>query len=63
MKTRGIIGKRIVAIRQRRFYNDYNASMEVSVYEIELEDGTLLRPMVHPTENDAVVDMIVVKPL
>ena len=62
MKTRGVIGKRIVAIRQTRFFNHNFAGMDVDVYEIELDDGTLLRPLVNETEDEYVVDMIVVKP-
>lgn len=57
MRSVGVVGKRIVAIRQFRHRN-FNA-----LEAIVLEDGTELRPLHTPDEDsDGTVDMIVVKP-
>lgn len=45
MKTRGIIGQRIVAIRQTVFYNRNTGTMHTDVTAIELENGTVLCPV------------------
>jgi hypothetical protein len=61
VKTRGIIGKRIVAIRQVR-YQDAVRGLVIGVDAIVLEDGTELRPFAHETEDsDYPVDMLVIK--
>ncbi len=62
MRARGVVGKRIVAIRQRRFYSDGCGDMVVAVDAIILEDGTELRPLVVPIEDDNVTEIVVVKP-
>lgn len=43
MKSRDVAGKRIVAVRHVRLKTS-GGPMDSSVEEIELEDGTLLRP-------------------
>jgi hypothetical protein len=60
LKTKGIIGGRIVAIRQvlRREPRGHH----MNVYEIEMDNGCILRPVVGEMENDYVVDFVVVKP-
>lgn len=62
MRARGVVGKRIVAIRQRRFFSEFGGDWVVDVQAIILEDGTELRPLVVPVEDDYIVDVRVVKP-
>ena len=62
MNTRGVIGKRIVAVRQRRFYSETVGGMLNEVTEIVLENGTLLRPIAYETATDAIADIITVRP-
>jgi len=61
MKTRGIIGKRIVAIRQRKFFSSHLGTMDNTILEIELNDGTLLRPLVGEQDGSYSVDFVVVR--
>ena len=64
MKSRGVVGKRIVGIKQK-----YIGSWEggpgfegQSVEEIILEDGTRLCLWGHESEDEPYVQVIVVKP-
>ena len=61
MKSRGIVGKRIVAVRQSHFWNENIRTMDIDVIAIVLEDGTELRPVVSETGCEYAVDFIVVK--
>jgi hypothetical protein len=63
MKSRGVVGKKITAIRQYRYY-DRNHGLIIDVQAIVLEDGTELRPLAAEVEDATFypVDMIVVKP-
>lgn len=51
MKSRGVVGKRIVAIEQRPFSPGHRRRI-VDVTALVLEDGTRLEPMTHETEYD-----------
>ena len=62
MKTRGIIGKRIVAIKQYRPGNQANVANCVAFSEIELEGGIKLRPLVIEGEPDYHIKLIRVHP-
>jgi hypothetical protein len=44
MNTKNVIGKRIVAVDQQRFYNASIGRMDNEVLAIVLEDGTRLAP-------------------
>lgn len=61
MKSRGVVGKRIVEIRQDTVRETGRRAVS-SVYAVVLEDGTELRPMVYEGETDYSVDLLVVKP-
>jgi hypothetical protein len=61
MKTRGIIGKRIVRIAQRRIH-EAGRPTYMDVQTIELEDGTILWPVVGELEADYAVDFGVKRP-
>lgn len=62
MKTAGVIGQRIVAVRQGRISrgNGYRATN--AVFSIVLANGRVLRPLVHEGESDYSVDFAVSKP-
>ena len=62
MKTRGIIGKRIVAIRQERFFNCNTGRFEWDVCSIKLENGTALILDTTETGSYYAHDLIVAKP-
>jgi hypothetical protein len=60
MKLRGVVGKRIKSIRQRRKRS--NAGMVWDVEAIVLEDGTVLLPNVAQWRgNGYLVEFLVVK--
>lgn len=59
MRSRDVIGKKIVNIRQRRIYSYGHVSMDVEA--IILEDGTEIRPCAYETESDHCCDCVVVK--
>jgi len=61
MKTRGIIGQRIVAVSQERV-SESGRGATINVRHIELENGTRIVPVVHEGEADYSVDFIAVKP-
>lgn len=61
MKTKGVIGKRIVAIQQE-VRRDGHGIVTVSVYGIKLENGWILRPVVREMENDYAVEFVIHKP-
>lgn len=61
MRARDVIGKRIKAVRQTRWYNDHSGMREVTVDALILEDGTELRPYGFPTETDIAATLLVVK--
>lgn len=56
MKTKGVIGQRIVAIRQTRFFNERMGRMSTSVDAIELENGRRIYAIVEELEGDYAVD-------
>lgn len=45
MKSRGVVGKRIKAIRQERYYDSRTGRMQVNVLALVLDDETLLIPV------------------
>lgn len=63
MKSKNVVGKKIVGIRQRQ-YVDPSHGRIVDIDAIILEDGTELRPLASEIEDGDhyPVDMIVVKP-
>jgi hypothetical protein len=62
MITKGVLGKKIVAVRQRKFYNDHTGRMSVDVLAIVLEDGTELRPVTIELAGDYGHSISVSKP-
>ena len=62
MKTRGVLGKRIARIVQRRFYNPQIGRMTVAVEALVLDDGTELHPIAEETEFEPIVDLVHVRP-
>lgn len=62
MRSRGVVGRRIVSVRQRRVVN----SGGVPVYDVDaivLDNGTELRPLVNesPDASCYYVEMLVVR--
>lgn len=55
MKSRDVIGKRIVAVHQTRFWDGTVDQMTVGTDAIELEDGTIIYLMAHETETEPYV--------
>lgn len=51
MKSHEAIGKKIVKVLQKRFYNDTIRAMDVDVEGFELDDGTRLFITTIETEN------------
>lgn len=61
MKTRGVIGRRIVEVRQERCYGDgHLPGMHV---ELVLDNGCVLVPIVSELACDYAVDFIIRKPM
>lgn len=62
MKKKDVVGKTITDIRQYRSQTTGGETV-FDVVEIELDDGTLMRPNVCETEGfNYLVEMLVVKP-
>ena len=62
MKTRDVLGKRIVAVRQhRRMRDDVRDFAGMEVDAIILDDGTEIRPHAFETGYDVAADCIVVR--
>lgn len=61
MKSRNVIGKRIIGVRQKRFYNKHVGCMCTEIYALVLEDGTEIRPIAYEREYEMYVDAIVYK--
>lgn len=65
MKSRGVVGKRIKRIDQRVLNPRQGGGNQrvQNLYEIELEDGTRLRPVVGETDHGFyTVDFVVIPP-
>ena len=60
MKSRGVVGKRIVGIEQNVYALPWGGHIQ-EVTAIVLEDGTELRPLAVETEFEPVVEVIVWK--
>lgn len=60
MRSRDVVGKRIVAVRQRRAY-DSNRAPITDVQALVFEDGTELRFNVAERESDYAVDAYLVR--
>jgi len=61
MKSRGVVGKRIVKIHQSMEY-PRNHPKVMDVYGIDLEDGTMLTPTTCEGETEYYVEVMVRKP-
>lgn len=61
MKARDAVGKKIVAVRQNRFWHDDFKTWVVELSEIVLEDGTVLYPTVVECVGDYAVKLHAVK--
>lgn len=61
VKARDAVGKKIVAVRQTRWFNEHTGTREVTVDALILEDGTELRPHGFPTETDIASTILVSK--
>jgi hypothetical protein len=62
MNTRNVIGRKIVAVRQGRAWYDERLLHQMEVYEIELDNGVLLRPIALEGSPEHYADVIVVRP-
>ncbi|HET7341054.1 MAG TPA: hypothetical protein VFL90_06300 [Methylomirabilota bacterium] len=63
MKARGVVGKRIVSVRQETFWNDQVGRTDANVHALVLEDGTELRPFTIETNGgDYAHDLLVARP-
>lgn len=61
MKTRGIIGQKIVHVEQSMCARGSSHPPQMTLHYIKLENGILLIPMVYEGEADYFVDMAVNK--
>lgn len=61
MKARGVLGRRILEVRQTKFYNRHTGGMELHVDAIVLEGGVIIRPVVSELEDSYGVDFSVTK--
>lgn len=62
MKSRGVVGKRIVKVNQHRFWNENGGCFDWNVDSLELEDGTTLHPVTIETEAEYGHDFAVLRP-
>lgn len=53
MKSRDVVGKRIVKVNQSMFFNQNTGKMENCVYSFELDDGTIIWPMTIETTRES----------
>jgi len=60
MKTRGVVGRTIVEVRQRRLYEP-ERGWYTAVDAIVLDSGAVLVPVARETEGSPVVDVLVVR--
>lgn len=62
MKSRDIVGRRIVAVEQTRFYNSHTQTTDVQLDWLELDNGARVIFVPNETETGAYVTGDVVKP-
>ena len=60
MRSRDVVGRKIVKFVQQRART--NSGFSTEIVEIVLDNGALIRFVVHETESDYVVHPIFVKP-
>jgi hypothetical protein len=61
VKARDVIGRRIVEVRQFRYFNTKYGKTESNVTSFLLDNGTVLVPGVAETGDDYAIDFQVVK--
>lgn len=61
MKAKDAVGRKIVGVRQTRWFNDYSHKHEITVDALILDNGTELRPFGFPTETDHAATLLAVK--
>jgi hypothetical protein len=59
MRTRQVLGKRIVKVNQQRFHDDYFGQMVTALRSIELEDGTTIVVEAFPDQDNQHVEAAV----
>lgn len=62
MRARDAVGRRIVKVNQRRFWNVHTGRWCVDVTSLDLDNGTALLPMVVEQEGQYAIEMVVWKP-
>jgi len=62
MRAREVVGRKIVAIRQERFYSEHLRHMTCNVVGLVLDSGTVLVPVVDEGAGDYYVDFVISKP-
>ncbi len=62
MKSRDVVGKRIVRVHQTRFWNEHLGRHEWAVTSIDLDNGTSLLLMSVETETEPVVNVVTWRP-
>ena len=60
MRARDVIGKRIVAVRQQRVWNDHLGQFTYDLAAIELEGGREIRVLAVETETEPLIASYVV---
>lgn len=61
MKSRDVVGRRIVEVRQQRYFNRWSCLWQVKVGSIVLDDGAVIVLSVQQDEDDAFVQAVVLK--
>lgn len=61
MRARDIVGKRIVKVKQTRFWNEHLQSFDVQFDSIELDNGTMVYFMCVETETEPACVTVVQK--
>jgi|KBSMisStaDraftv2_1062788.scaffolds.fasta_scaffold09319_9 hypothetical protein len=59
MRARGVVGHKIVAIKQERFYNTMTQQWTYELQSITLDNGLRIILMAHETEQEPYVEGVV----
>ena len=62
MKKSDVIGRRIVGVRQERFWNEHTGSWSVSLEALVLDNGSIISLSAFESETEPYTSARVVKP-
>lgn len=61
VKTKDVVGRKIVRVEQQRFFNDHTKSWDVSVDALVLDNGTIISLTACESETEPFVTARLVK--